>query len=71
MLQGLAPRIRIHSISDLSLLGSVSLNTAAGFADLAFSADGAHLAAVKQETHSRLTVWHWKEVKALSCLGSL
>ena len=70
MLQGLSPRIHIHSIDDLSLLASISWNTEAGFASLAFSGDGLQLAAVEQESRSHLTVWNWQEVKILTFLGS-
>lgn len=68
--QGLSPQIRIHSVRDLSLLASISWDTEAGFAGLAFSGDGTQLAAIEQETCSHLIVWDWQEVKILSCLGS-
>ena len=70
LLQGLSPQIHIHSIDDLSLLASISWNTEAGFASLAFSGDSLQLAAVEQESHSHLTVWNWQEVKILTFLGS-
>lgn len=60
--QDLAPRLHIHSISDLSLLQTVNWGTEAGYAALAFSGDGRRLAAIEQELHSRLIVWDWREV---------
>lgn len=66
LLQGLSPQIYIHSTGDLSLLTSISWNTEAGFASLAFSGDGLQLAAIEQESRSHLTVWNWQEVKILT-----
>lgn len=62
LLQGLAPQLHVHSVTDHTLLQTVKWSTEAGYAAIAFSGDGKRLAAVEQEQNSRLVVWNWQEV---------
>lgn len=65
-MQGLQAAVHVHGLADLALLASLGSPAGRACAALAFSPDGRRLAAAEAAPGRHITVYSWREARALA-----